>query len=142
MRGVRIDLSDAAQKDRVYTSEDHLARPIQALDEISNALPLFKSGSNSCFGSGIFWQQSGHAFSASQCVFGNWSGLSVNTGSTTFQFTALDPSSFAFAIASARDELNRARKQAFRVRDRVRLPYGRGSESTDEVYSQIRKQAL
>ncbi len=118
MRGVRIDLTGANQKDRVYTGEDLLARLIQALDEISNGLPHFHSrgsagsGSNSCFGSGVFWQQSGHAFSASQCVFGDWYGLSVNTGSTTFQFTALDPSSFASAIARARDELNRARKQA------------------------------
>src|ERR1700687_1173533 len=78
MRGVRIDLTGAIQKDRVYHSEDLLERLIRALDEMSNDLPLLRSrtsaspGSNSCFGSGVFWQQSGHAFSASQCFFSDW----------------------------------------------------------------------
>src|SRR5258706_5274340 len=96
MRGVRIELTGANLKDQVYTSEDLLGRLIQALDEISNGLPDFHSrvaaGRSSCFGSGVFWQQGGHAFSASQCFFPDWSGLSVDTGSANFRFTALDPS--------------------------------------------------
>src|SRR5260370_18070324 len=43
MRGVRIDLTGPNLKDQVYTSEDLLGRLIQALDEISNGLPLFHS---------------------------------------------------------------------------------------------------
>ena len=70
MRGVRIEMTGANLKDQVYTSEDLLGRLIQALDEISNGLPDFHSrvaaGRSSCFGSGVFWQQGGHAFSASQ----------------------------------------------------------------------------
>jgi len=111
MRGVRIDLTGANLKDQVYTSEDLLDRLIQALDEISNGLPLFHSitaaGQCSCFGSGVFWQQSGHAFSASQCIFPDWAGLSVHTGSASFRFTALDPSSFAAALGRAKDELKK-----------------------------------
>jgi hypothetical protein len=111
MRGVRIDLTGATLKDQVYTSEDLLDRLIQALDQISNDLPLLKShpgaGQSGCFGSGVFWQQSGHAFSASQCDFPDWSGLSVDTGSASFRFTALGPSSFAAALAHAKDELKK-----------------------------------
>src|SRR5687767_11009672 len=48
---------------------------MKALDEISNGLPLFLSRAqrpdgNSCFGSGLFWLQRGHAFYAFQCSFG------------------------------------------------------------------------
>ena len=111
MRGVRIDLTGANLNDRVYTSEDLLERLIRALDEISNTLSLLSSstatGRSSCFGSGVFWQQGGHAFSASQCTFPDWPGLSVETGSASFRFTALDPSSFAAAIAHAREELKK-----------------------------------
>lgn len=107
MRGVRIDLSDGDLKDRLYTSEEYLDRLISALDEISMGAPFFLArvrSSNSCHGSGTFWLQPGHAFNASQCVFGNWSGLSVNN---SFRFTGLDPSPFASAIARGRDEVKR-----------------------------------
>ncbi len=111
MRGVRIDLTGANLNDRVYTSEDLLERLTRALDEISNGPPDFHArvavGRSSCFGSGVFWQQGGHAFSASQCIFPDWSGLSVETGSASFRFTALDPSSFAAAISHAREELKK-----------------------------------
>jgi hypothetical protein len=111
MRGVRIDLTSANLKDQVYTSEELLSRLIHALDEISNGLPDFHSlpapERSSCFGSGVFWQQSGHAFSASHCKSPDWFGLAVETGSASFRLTALDPSSFAAAIAHARDELKK-----------------------------------
>jgi hypothetical protein len=107
MRGVRIDLQDGNLKDQVYAGENLLGRLIQALDEITTGLPRFKATarSQSCFGSGIFWQQSGHAFSASHCVFGTWEGLSVSTGADTFRFTGIVPGLFAGAIARGRDEL-------------------------------------
>ena len=108
MRGIRIDLTSADAKDQVYTSEDLLERLIKALDAISNGLPGFYPRarvSNACFGSGIFWLQGGHALSASQCVFGDWSGLSVSSGRHGFRFTGLNPAPFAAAIARARDEL-------------------------------------
>lgn len=112
MRGIRIDLRGEDVKDQVYTSEEFLERLIKALDEISSGMPYFLRQSsehpsgNSCFGSGVFWVQSGHAFSASQCIFGNSSGLSVSTGRHNgIRFTGLDPSPFTAAIARARDEL-------------------------------------
>jgi hypothetical protein len=108
MRGVRIDLTSANAKDQMYTSEDLIERLISALNEISHWIPRSllvgprHSSSNRCFGSGVFRFQSVHAFSASECVYGNWSGLVVGDG---FRFTSLDPSRFAEAIARARDEL-------------------------------------
>jgi hypothetical protein len=111
MRGVRIDLTDGDRKDQVYTSEDHVERLIVGLDDITAGLPRFleHAGPRSCFGSGVFWNQEGHAFSASYCVFGEWAHLSVGrTGSLcTFQFTGVQPGLFAGAIARGRDELKK-----------------------------------
>jgi hypothetical protein len=112
MRGVRIDLNSEPNKDRVYTSEEHLDRLIKALEEISAGLPRFLESSRlsarSCFGSGIFWQQEGHALNASACQFGDWFGLAVTAGGQpTYRFTGLHPSVFATAIARARDELKK-----------------------------------
>jgi hypothetical protein len=110
MRGVRIDLSEGDVKDQVYTSEDLMERLSGALNEIADGLPYFLSrgstSSNRCFGSGVFWQQTGHAFSASSCFIGDWYGLSVNTGNGGFRFTGIQPSSFVIAIGRAKDELN------------------------------------
>jgi hypothetical protein len=112
MRGIRIDLTAGNVKDRVYASEEFIPRLITALDGMSNSMPQSfnqssaRASANHCFGSETFWLQEGHAFSASQCVFGDWRGLSVNTGrSSLFRFTAIDSSPFAAAIARARDEL-------------------------------------
>jgi hypothetical protein len=110
MRGVRIDLSEGDVKDQVYTSEDLMERLTNGLNEIADGLPYFLSrgwtSSNRCFGSGVFWQQTGHAFSASSCFIGDWYGLSVNTGNGSFRFTGIQPSSFVIAIGRAKDELN------------------------------------
>src|ERR1700733_2096233 len=78
-RGIRIDLTDGDVKDQVYTGEDLLGRLIRALDEITDGLPRFHSQGHTsgCFGSGIFWQQPGHAFAVSQCIFPDWEGLLV-----------------------------------------------------------------
>lgn len=110
MRGIRIDLVDGDVKDQVYTSEEHLARLIKALNEIASGLPAHlartPAGSNGCYGSGEFWLQEGHALSASACTSAGWSGLSVGTGNhVTFRFTGLNPAAFSAAIARARDEL-------------------------------------
>jgi hypothetical protein len=109
MSGIRIDLSRADGKDQVYATEDSLEKLVAALDEIAAGLPRFLANSNGarnsrCFGSGMFWQQTGHRFSASQCVFPGWAGLTVNTG-MQFRFAGLDPSPFRAAIARALDEL-------------------------------------
>ena len=110
MRGIRIDLTSADSKDQYYTSEELLERLIGALDEISTGplTPFVRERNqrfkNFCFGSGVFWQQPGHAFTASQCVFGDWSGLSVTS---RFRFTDLTPAPFSAAIARARDELKK-----------------------------------
>ena len=110
MRGIRIDLSEGDVKDQVYTSEDLLERLTNALNEVADGLPYFLSrgstSSNRCFGSGVFWQQTGHAFSASSCFIGDWYGLSVNTGDASFRFTGVHPSAFVIAIGRAKDELN------------------------------------
>ena len=108
MRGIRINLSSEDANDQVYAGEDLLDRLIKALDEISNGLPRFlaRRPARGCFGPGIFWLQSGHALSASQCVFPDWSGLAVSNGRRqSFRFTGLDPAPFAAAIAGAREEL-------------------------------------
>jgi hypothetical protein len=109
MRGIRIDLADGDVKDQVYTSEALLHRLIMALDGITNGLPRFQSEGHTrgCFGSGIFWQQPGHAFNASACTFPEWAGLSVGTGTAKFQFTGIQPELFAGAIARGRDELQK-----------------------------------
>jgi hypothetical protein len=109
MRGIRIDLTDGDVQDQVYTSEDLLHRLIMALDEITSELPRFQSEGHTrgCFGSGIFWQQPGHAFNASACTFPDWAGLAVGTGTAKFQFTGIHPALFAGAIARARDELKK-----------------------------------
>ncbi len=109
MRGIQIDLTDGDVKDEVYTGDEFLGRLIEALDEISHGLPRFlaQSHSRGCFGSGVFWQQEGHAFSASYCTFPDWEGLTVGTGSASFRFPRVLPSLFAGAIARGRDELKR-----------------------------------
>jgi hypothetical protein len=109
MSGIRIDLIGADGNDKVYAAEDSLEKLVGALDEISTGSPRFLAGSTGsrnsrCFGSGMFWQQTGHRFSASQCVFAGWTGLTVHTG-MQFRFRGLDPSPFKAAIARARDEL-------------------------------------
>jgi len=107
MRGVRIDLTEGNQEDHLYTSEEHLGRLIQALDEISEGWPRYvkRIQGQGCFGSGVFWQQEGHAFSASQCVLNRWEGLSVGTGAESFRFTGVTSSRFADAFTRCRDEL-------------------------------------
>lgn len=106
MRGVRIDLSEGDKKDQLYTSEEYLDRLINALDEITHGLPRFfaQRPTNGCFGSGVFWQQQSHAFSASQCVTSTFEGLSVSGG---FHFPRTMPSLFAGAVERGRDELKR-----------------------------------
>ena len=106
MSGVRIDLTEGDKKDQFYTAQEHLDRLIKALDEITAGAPRFfeTRGPNSCFGSGIFWQQEGHAFSASQCVTHTFEGLSVAGG---FHFTRALPALFAGAVERGRDELKR-----------------------------------
>jgi hypothetical protein len=109
MRGIRIDLTDGNRKDQAYVGEDLLDRLIAGLDDITAGLPRFLSQSHtrSCFGSAVF-QQEGHAFSASVCIFGDWGFLSVGTGSICdFQFTGIQPALFAGAIARGRDELKK-----------------------------------
>jgi len=107
VRGLRIDLTEGNQEDHVYTSEEHLGRLIQALDEISEGWPRYvkRIQGQGCFGSGVFWQQEGHAFSASQCVLNRWEGLSVGTGAGSFRFTGVSSSLFAGAITRGQDEL-------------------------------------
>ena len=107
MRGVRIDLTEGNQEDHVYTSQEHLGRLVQALDEISEGWPRYvkRIQGQGCFGSGVFWQQEGHAFSASQCVLNRWEGLSVGTGAESFRFTGVTSSRFADAFTRCRDEL-------------------------------------
>jgi hypothetical protein len=106
MRGVRIDLSEGDKKDQLYTSEEYLDRLIKALNEITDGAPSFleKANGNACFGSGVFWQQQGHAFSASQCVTRTFEGLSVSGG---FHFPGGMPAPFAGAVERGRDELKR-----------------------------------
>jgi hypothetical protein len=106
MRGVRIDLSEGDKKDQLYTSEEYLDRLIKALNEITDGLPRFlaQGQTNGCFGSGVFWQQQGHAFSASQCVTRTFEGLSVSGG---FHFPGAIPAPFAGAVERGREELKR-----------------------------------
>ena len=109
MRGVRIDLTEGASQDQLYTSEEYLPRLIDALNEITDSLPRMLGRTQalrSCFGSGVFWLQQGHAFSASQCTYPEWEGLVVAGG---FHFTGSTPSPFADALARGEDELRRQR---------------------------------
>ncbi len=107
IRGVKIDLTGAAGKDQVYSSEDGLGQMAAALDEITSWAPrvLTKPGARNarCFGSKT-WPQSEHMFSASQCIFPDWSGLVVSTG-TQFRFAGIDASQFRPGVIRARFEL-------------------------------------
>jgi len=106
MRGIGIELLQGRVSDVVYTEEGLLERLRGALNEITTGLPIFRArASRGCFGSGVFWQQTGHAFSASACLRPEWSGLSVGTGAAMFEFTGLDAMAFTAAIDKAMNEL-------------------------------------
>ena len=110
-RGVQIDLSNKDSKEQVFLKEESLDRTIKGLDDIAFTAPLVlprlagRTG-NFCFGSGEF-SKSDLSFTASQCVFGDWSGLSVNG---RFKFTGIDATPFASKLALAREELKALRK--------------------------------
>ena len=102
MRGIRIDLISGDTKERVYTSAAHLERLIRAGQEVA---PYTGVG-RGCRGSGQFLlevRQNVHAFSASECDFGDWSGLAVFPGDV--RFTNVTAHRFAEIFIVARAEL-------------------------------------
>ncbi|MBL8232623.1 MAG: hypothetical protein JNL98_29260 [Bryobacterales bacterium] len=105
MAGLRIDLADGDRRDRVYLRESHLERVIEAFREIGRRAPASledRNGSaNRCLGSGYFWRQQGHSLTASQCVFGDWSGLVVNG----FRFAGVPAAAFGNSLDNARQKL-------------------------------------
>lgn len=105
MRGIRIDLTEGSRADRLYSSEDMLERLITAMDEISRYVPspTGEPQINHCSGSGLFWLQEGHAFSASECTYGDWHGLAVFPGD--FRFTRTWADAFGNLFSAARAEL-------------------------------------
>jgi len=106
MRGIRIDLTEGSRADRLYSSEDMLERLVTAMDEISRnvASPTDETQINHGSGSGLFWLQEGHAFSASECTYGDWHGLAVFPGD--FRFTRTWADAFGHLFSAARVELS------------------------------------
>jgi len=108
MRGLRIDLTSGQSRDRVYTSEEHLDRLIDTMQQIAVSVPSHLSGPGGCHGSGEFlleMRQDVHAFSASECDLGDWAGLAVGPGD--IRFTNKGARHFVDLFRAARDELSR-----------------------------------
>jgi hypothetical protein len=112
MRGVRIDFSRGASKDRIYVERRYVKQLADALLEIDEMAPRFlarRVGQSSCFGSGVFLRavrEGANFFHASSCQeIEGFTGLRVDTGSQTFRFATADLKRFIAMLDTAANEL-------------------------------------